>query len=189
MPVLTDVRSDRTGRRVARGRASRAGRAAVVAAALAATAGLGLPSIASAAHKTKAVPAGLVYGTRTAQGYGVELELAHDRRHVKQAAIGFDLACAPSGDILSVPESFAFSIPISKSGKFGGAFEPQVIDLGAAGLPGVSAELTGSIAGTFNHARTKVALSWTKTVVMKITATMQVIDTCTASDANLHLKQ
>lgn len=88
-----------------------------------------------------------------------------------------------SGNLIGVQDGYDH-LPIASSGAFGRTFGPVLKDVGG----GHFIEVSGSIAGKLNHAHTRISLSWSLTTKFE-DAAQQVLDTCTDSLANMHLKQ
>jgi hypothetical protein len=160
----------------------------LAAAALATLAAAGPITATDAATKAKA-SRGVVYGAVTSQGYPVVVELSKTGRKVVSASIGLEVKCQMPPDI-TLPDSFT-NMTISKSGSFHASI--PVTRLPAEPEAGLGAlDISASITGRVNKARTRVTGTWQRTIVIydasDPTAT-KVFDTCDSGPLRFRAKQ
>jgi hypothetical protein len=120
----------------------------------------------SAATKKKSsskTAAAVVFGTVTSQGYPVVVELSKSAKKVVRAAIGLELQCGNPPNI-TLPDAFT-NMTISKAGKFADSLPTTRVPADPSiGLPAV--DVSASISGRFNKAKTSVKGKWTRKVVI-----------------------
>jgi len=131
-----------------------------VVAALAGTAAVTVPVAATAsthligARAQSSAAAGLVYGGQTSQGWPVVIEVRKDRRQVARAITALHVECAQGG-FINIPDAY-IRLPVNKKRQFRSSFGPDT----ERNPDGTTADLSGSIRGTFNRARSKVSGTW-----------------------------
>jgi hypothetical protein len=146
---------------------------------------------AQGATATKAkVVQGVFYGGVTVAGYPVVIQLSATGRKVVRATIGLELKCTTPGDI-TLPDSFK-DIPVSKTtGKFSHTYGPE--EIAADPATGVSkVQVSGSISGTVNKAKTRVKGTWTQKIVAFSAADptgATILDTCDSGVVSYTAKQ
>jgi hypothetical protein len=140
------------------------------------------------ASKSKIVQ-GVFYGGVTAAGYPVVIQLSATGRKVVRATIGLELKCVTPGDI-TLPDSFK-NIPVSKTGRFSHTYGPE--EVAADPTTGVlKIQVSGSISGTVNKAKTRVKGTWTQKIVAFSAADptgATVSDTCDSGVVNYTARQ
>lgn len=137
----------------------------ILAVAVLASLAVAAPAASSgAATKSTRKPApGVVFGDVTKQGYGVVIELSKTGRKVVNAAIGLELQCGMPPNI-NLPDGFT-NIPISKAGKFSSALPVTHVPADATtGQPAI--DVSASVTGQINKARTSIAGTWRRKVVI-----------------------
>jgi len=160
----------------------------LAAAALSTLAIAGPITATNAATKPRASP-GAVYGAVTSQGYPVVIELSKTGRKVVSASIGLEVKCQTPPDI-TLPDSFT-NMTISKAGKFKASI--PVTRLPAEPEAGLGAiDVSASISGRVNKARTRVTGTWQRKIVIydpsDPTAT-RIFDTCDSGPLRFRAKQ
>ena len=125
------------------------------------------PVAASGATTKKKAPstpaAAVVFGTVTKQGYPVIIELSKSAKKVVRAAIGLELMCGNPPNI-TLPDAFT-NMTISKAGKFADALPTTRVPADPSiGLPAV--DVSASISGRLNKARSSIKGKWTRKVVI-----------------------
>jgi hypothetical protein len=158
-------------------------------ASLTAGAALAVPLAAPASTHTTgstvartAAAAGTVFGGVNAQGWPVVLEMSKNGRRVVKAVSGLRLNCT-SGSFISLFDRYG-GLTVTKSRRFAFAFDPTT----TRNDDGSTAEFVGSIAGSFNKARTKATGRWQ----LKMTerdAAGNVTDTCDSGSVKWSAKQ
>lgn len=143
---------------------------------------------AKSSSKSKAAP-GVVFGAVTKTGYGVVIELSKTGRKVVNAAIGLELVCGMPPNI-NLPDGFT-NIAISKGGKFSSSLPVTRIPADAStGQPAI--DVSASIKGQLNKARTRIAGTWRRKVVIYDPTDptgVAVYDTCDSGAVRFRAKQ
>ena len=124
---------------------------------------------------------GVFYGGVTASGYPVVIQLSATGRKVVRATIGLELKCQTPGDI-TLPDAFK-DIAVSRTtGRFAHSYGPE--EIAADPATGVSKiQVSGSITGTVNKAKTRVKGTWSQKIVAFSAADptgATILDTCEA---------
>lgn len=165
----------------------------IAVAALAACAIAGPVAAADASASKSSVARGVVFGGVTGavgdlQGYPVVLELNKAGTKVVKANIVLDLACQMPPNATGLGDSYK-NIPIKK-GAFASSFGPERIPANpTAGTPAL--DVSGSIAGRVNKARTKITGTWALKLVAYNPADptgTTVLDTCDSGNVKYSLK-
>lgn len=160
-----------------------------VAALAAVTAAVPLAAAQGATSSRAKVVQGVFYGGVTAAGYPVVVQLNATGRKVVRATIGLELRCATPGDI-TLPDSFK-NIPVSRTGRFSHSYGPE--EVAADPATGVSkVQVSGSITGTVNKARTRVKGTWNQKIIAISAADptgATVLDTCDSGVVNYTARQ
>jgi hypothetical protein len=102
--------------------------------------------------------AGGVFGGTTSQGYPVLVEVSKLGLKVSRALAAIDLPCVQPQVLYTNPDSYT-GLPISATGKFAYSYKNVKGD----GLPDIgisSFNYSGSVAGQFNKAGTRVTGTW-----------------------------
>ena len=155
----------------------------VAVAVLASCAIAGLITAAQAGASASRATQGVVFGGVTGaagglQGYPVVLELNKASTKVRRANIVVDLGCAIPPNITGLSDDYK-NIPI-KRGKFNATFGPNRTPADpAAGTPAL--DISGSITGRVNRARTRITGTWSLKIVAYNPADpagAAVLDTC-----------
>ncbi len=133
------------------------------------------------------VAQGVFYGGVIAAGYPVVIQLSATGRKVVRATIGLDLKCTTPGDI-TLPDTFT-NLPVSRrTGKFSFSYGPVTPQEPPDPASGVSKlEISGSITGTVNRARTRIKGTWNQKVVAYSAADptgATILDTCDSGVVN-----
>ena len=130
---------------------------------------------------TKGQPPGVVFGGLTSQSTPIVLETSKTGRQVVRAVVGLRLSCASGG----IDREFDGYVKLTvKNRKFGASFGPVV----QRNDDGTTIDAEGSIAGSFNRARTKATGTWR----LKLTfhdAAGAVTDTCDSGSVSWSAKQ
>lgn len=118
--------------------------------------------VASSGAATKKASA-VVFGDVTSQGYPVVVELSKSGKKVVRAAIGLELVCQMPPDI-TLSDAFT-NMKIAKSGRFADALPvTHVAADPSIDLPAI--DVSASISGRVNAARTTIKGTWTRKVVL-----------------------
>ncbi|HEY1539953.1 MAG TPA: hypothetical protein VGF63_11185 [Solirubrobacteraceae bacterium] len=140
------------------------------------------------ASKAKVAP-GVVFGDVTKTGYGVVIELSKTGRKVVTAAIGLELVCGMPPNI-NLPDGFK-DIAISKAGKFSSSLPVTRIPADpSTGQPAI--DVSASIKGQLNKAKTSIAGTWQRRVVIYDPTDptgVAVYDTCDSGAVKFRAKQ
>jgi hypothetical protein len=163
----------------------------LVGAALASLAAAGPVAVAQgAAAKTKVkVVQGVFFGGVTTQDYPVVLQLSKTGRQVVKANIVMDMKCKVPPDA-SLPDSYT-KLPIGATGKF--SFTAPVARIPAnptAGTPAL--DVSGSITGQVNKAKTTIKGTWQLKVVAYDPTDptgMGVLDSCDSGPLKYTVRQ
>ena len=142
----------------------------------------GAVSLTAAASAKTPVPAGVVYGGRTAQGWAIAIQVSKDARQVVRADVGMRLQCM-SGGFTNDSDSY-IKLPLSTSGSFSASFSHQTVDFG----DGHKAEYSGKMKGKLNARRTSGTGTWSLKYVER-DATGAVVDTCDSGTVTWKVKQ
>ena len=135
------------------------------------------------------VTQGVFYGGVTAAGYPVVIQLSKTGKKVVKATIGLELTCTTPGDV-TLPDTFK-NLPISSTGKFSYTYGPEeVVGDPATGVSKV--QVSGSITGKVNQAKTRVNGTWNQKIVAFSAADptgATILDTCDSGVVSYTAKQ
>ncbi len=146
-----------------------------------------------AASKAKTL-VGVVFGGVTAQDYPIVIELNKTATQVVKADVALDLTCQAPDTVITIPDGFTKSakIVISKTGRFS-AQQPvtRIPADPAQGIPG-PVDVSASITGRLNAARTRITGTWQRKLVLydpaDPTAT-KILESCDSGAVKYSAKQ
>jgi len=132
---------------------------------------------------------GVVFGGTSAQDYPVVIELSKTGRKVVRASTVLDLECLVPPDT-TLPDRFR-GLPISKAGRFALTTAPTRVPANPeTGAPAL--DVSGSIKGRVNKARTQIKGTWQLKVVAYSPAdptNATVLDSCDSGLVAYTVKQ
>lgn len=129
-----------------------------------------------------AAAGGTVFGGVSAQRLPVVLETSRAGRRISRAVVALSLTCT-SGDAFVAPDGY-LGLRVDRRRRFGASFGP----LTETEPDGSSIELSGSMRGAFNRARSKATGRWSLTARQR-DAAGAVTDTCESGNVRWTARQ